>query len=80
VAAVDHRFALGNPALASADPKKSFSSVNSPIFAWSVFTSIELPREWDFDAAFEFGVGLILDGVEAAIRKRNGEMPNTTER
>jgi hypothetical protein len=45
-----------------------------------VLEGIELPREWDFDAAFEFGVGLILDGVEAAIRKRNGEMPNTTER
>jgi hypothetical protein len=41
VAAVDHRFALGSPALASADPKKSFSGVNSPIWAWSVFTSIE---------------------------------------
>jgi TetR/AcrR family transcriptional regulator, tetracycline repressor protein len=47
---------------------------------YKVLEGIELPREWDFDAAFEFGVGLILDGVEAAIRKRIGEMPNTTER
>ena len=40
VVAVDHRFALGNrPALPSAPAKKSFSSVSSPIFACSVFTS-----------------------------------------
>jgi hypothetical protein len=36
---VNHRFALGNPALVSAPAKKSFVSVNSPIFAWSSFTS-----------------------------------------
>ena len=36
---VDHRFALSNPALVSAPAKKSFVSVNSPIFAWSSFTS-----------------------------------------
>ena len=30
---VDHRFALNMPALVSAPSKKSFSSVNSPIFA-----------------------------------------------
>jgi hypothetical protein len=30
---VDHRFALSRPALLSAPSKKSFSSVNSPIFA-----------------------------------------------
>ncbi|MCA3314713.1 MAG: hypothetical protein ING06_16780 [Roseomonas sp.] len=35
---VDHRFALSNPALVSAPAKKSFVSVNSPIFAWSSFT------------------------------------------
>lgn len=36
----DHRFALGDrPALPSATAKKSFSSVSSPIFACSVFTS-----------------------------------------
>src|SRR5471032_726045 len=34
VVTVDHRFALSQPALLSAPPKKSFSSVNSPIFAW----------------------------------------------
>src|SRR5215831_5870186 len=31
VIAVDHRLALGNPALPSAASKKSFSSVSSPI-------------------------------------------------
>jgi hypothetical protein len=36
---VDHRFALSNPALVSPSSKKSFSSVNSPILAWSDFTS-----------------------------------------
>src|SRR5664279_2550757 len=40
VLAVDHRFALSNPALVSAPSKKSFSSVNSPILACSDFTSI----------------------------------------
>jgi len=35
----DHRFALSMPALPSAPSKKSFSSVNSPIFAWSAFKS-----------------------------------------
>ncbi len=33
VLAVDHRFALSNPALVSATSKKSFSSVSSPILA-----------------------------------------------
>ena len=28
---------------------------------------VRLPDEWDFDAAFEFGLGLILDGVERAL-------------
>jgi len=36
---VDPSFALSNPALVSAPAKKSFVSVNSPIFAWSSFTS-----------------------------------------
>jgi hypothetical protein len=40
VRAVDHRFALSNPALVSAPSKKSFSSVNSPILACSDFTSM----------------------------------------
>jgi hypothetical protein len=40
VLAVDHRFALSNPALVSAPSKKSFSSVSSPILACSDFTSI----------------------------------------
>jgi hypothetical protein len=39
VSAVDHRFALGNPALPSAADKKSLSSVSSPSFACSVFRS-----------------------------------------
>src|SRR6266481_7871348 len=39
VVTVDHRFALSKPALLSAPPKKSFSSVSSPILAWSDFTS-----------------------------------------
>src|SRR5208283_5371237 len=39
VRAVDHRFALSNPALLSAPSKKSFSSVNSPILACSDFMS-----------------------------------------
>src|SRR5688500_11904994 len=39
VFAVDHRFALSNPALVSAPSKKSFSSVSSPILACSDFTS-----------------------------------------
>src|SRR6201982_2496452 len=39
VRAVDHRFALNNPALVSAPSKKSFSRVNSPILACSAFTS-----------------------------------------
>src|SRR5215212_10516235 len=36
---VDHRLALGRPALLSAPAKKSFVSVSSPILAWSVLTS-----------------------------------------
>src|SRR5204863_4163879 len=39
VPAVNHRFALSNPALLSAPSKKSFSNVSSPIFACSAFTS-----------------------------------------
>ncbi len=27
---------------------------------------LELPADWDFDASFEFGLTLILDGIEAA--------------
>src|SRR5262245_54194859 len=37
--AVDHRLALGNPALPSAASKKSFSSVSSPILACSALMS-----------------------------------------
>src|SRR6516164_11300803 len=40
VRAVDHRFALSNPALVSAPSKKSFSSVSSPILPCSDFTSM----------------------------------------
>ena len=40
VLAVDHRFALSNPALLRAPSKKSFSSVSSPILACSDFTSM----------------------------------------
>src|SRR5471032_2612313 len=41
VRTLDHRFAPGNsPAFPSAPAKKSFTNVNSPILAWSVFTSI----------------------------------------
>src|ERR1700716_4121036 len=39
VSTIDHRFALSNPALVSAPSKKSFSSVNSRIWACSDFTS-----------------------------------------
>src|SRR6202163_2815269 len=39
VLAVDHRLALSSPALVTAPSKKSFSSVSSPIFACSDFTS-----------------------------------------
>ena len=41
--AVDHRFALGKPALPSAPAKKSFSSVSSPILAWSTVRSTAGP-------------------------------------
>src|ERR1700709_2114141 len=40
VPAIDHRFALSRPALPSAPDKKSLVSVNSPILACGVFTSI----------------------------------------
>src|SRR5260370_2199471 len=43
VVTVDHRFALGNPALPSAPSKKSFSRTSSPIFASSPFTSTPSP-------------------------------------
>jgi hypothetical protein len=49
---VDHRFALGkSPALPSAPDKKSRSSVNSPILACSVFTSIAGGLESGFVSA-----------------------------
>ena len=41
--AVDHRFALGKPALPSAPAKKSFSSVSSPILACSTVRSTAGP-------------------------------------
>ena len=45
VRTVDHRFALGNsPALPSAPDKKSFTSVNSPIFACNIFVNRRLGR------------------------------------
>src|SRR6202789_1752059 len=49
VPAVNHRFALSNPALPSAADKKSFSSVNSPIFACSVFRSTPIPGDGSAD-------------------------------
>jgi hypothetical protein len=41
--AVDHRLALSKPALPSAPAKKSFSSVSSPILAWSTVKSAAGP-------------------------------------
>ena len=41
IGTIDHRFALSKPALPSAPSKKSFSSVSSPIFAWSDLISGE---------------------------------------
>src|SRR6202041_1534735 len=49
VPAVNHRFALSNPALPSAADKKSFSSVNSPIFACRVFRSTPIPGDASAD-------------------------------
>src|ERR1700731_3616965 len=40
VVAIDHRLTPSSPALLSAPSKKSFSSVNCPIFACSTFTSM----------------------------------------
>src|SRR5665213_1238368 len=50
VLTVDHRFALSKPALLSAPSKKSFSSVNSPIFAWRDFKSAVGFSEADRDS------------------------------
>jgi AcrR family transcriptional regulator len=38
---------------------------------YDALEQIEMPQEWDFDSAFEFGLGLILDGLETAIRSAN---------
>jgi hypothetical protein len=35
--------------------------------------ALDLPADWDLDAAFAYGVRLILDGVEAALRRHNRE-------
>jgi hypothetical protein len=46
--------------------------IRSERIAGRGYESIEnanIPEQWDFDAAFEFGLRLILDGVEAAIRR-----------
>lgn len=40
---------------------------------------MELPREWDFGAAFDFGLSLILDGVEAAIRRSDRQRGQTSD-
>ena len=37
---------------------------------FKVLEQMELPRQWDFDRAFEFGIGLILDGVVSAVQRR----------
>src|SRR4051794_40738030 len=47
--ALDHRFALRRPALPSAPDKKSLVSVNSPILACSVFTSMAGAADWGTD-------------------------------
>lgn len=38
---------------------------------YATVESLELTTDWDFDGAFAFGVRLVLDGVEAAVRRRN---------
>lgn len=35
--------------------------------------ALDLPADWDFDAAFAYGVRLILDGVEAALSRHSRE-------
>lgn len=46
--------------------------IRSERIAGRGYESVEnanIAEQWDFDAAFEFGLRLILDGVEAAIRR-----------
>jgi hypothetical protein len=31
---------------------------------------LQLPSTWDFDETFEFGISLVLNGVEATMRRR----------
>jgi AcrR family transcriptional regulator len=40
---------------------------------YDALEQVELPKDWDFDSAFEFGLGLILDGVDTAIMRAIGE-------
>ena len=37
---------------------------------YAVAERLELPPTWDFDASFDFGIALVLNGVEATVRRK----------
>ena len=37
---------------------------------YAVPERLELPPSWDFDASFDFGIALVLNGVEATVRRK----------
>jgi AcrR family transcriptional regulator len=41
---------------------------------------IETPAEWDFDAAFAFGISLVLNGVEATVAQSRPRKPSRKEK
>jgi AcrR family transcriptional regulator len=49
------------------EPSERIRSARLAGRGYEALEEIQMPLEWDFDAAFEFGLGLILDGVEEAL-------------
>lgn len=52
---------------ADLEPSEKIRSERLAGRGYAAVEQLSLPEDWDFDAAFEFGLRLILDGVEAAL-------------
>jgi AcrR family transcriptional regulator len=55
---------------ADLEPSRKVRSERIAGRGFATVERVKLPADWDFDAAFEFGMRLILDGVETAINRQ----------
>ena len=51
------------------EPSERIRSERLARRGYATVEKVRMPTQWDFDVAFEFGLGLILDGIEQALHR-----------